>query len=92
MTGRSFGYARVSTDDQNLAMQIKALFEFNKRHNLSKVNNNPIKCAKDVFEYASQRLNSNDKEVLVAAGLAKFLNVKVHDTLVLFSSGSRMIT
>ena len=44
------------------AMQIKALFEFNKRHNLSKLNNSSIKCAKDVFEYASHRLQSNDKE------------------------------
>ncbi len=25
MSGRSFGYARVSTDDQNLALQIDAL-------------------------------------------------------------------
>lgn len=32
-------------------------------------------------------IGSNDKSVLVAAGLAKFLNVKVNDTLVLFSSG-----
>lgn len=44
------------------AMQIKALFEFNKRHNLSKLNNKPIKCAKDVFEYALHRLQSNNKE------------------------------
>jgi DNA repair protein RadC len=43
------------------ASQILALFEFNKRHNLSKINNNSIKCAKDVFEYASQKL-PNDKE------------------------------
>jgi len=44
------------------AMQIKALFEFNKRHNLSRQNGKPIKSAKDVYDYASQRLNSNDKE------------------------------
>jgi len=44
------------------AMQIKALFEFNKRHNLSKQNGKPIKSAKDVYDYASQKLNSNDKE------------------------------
>ena len=44
------------------SMQIKALFEFNKRHNLSKQNGKEIKSAKDVYNYASQRLNSNDKE------------------------------
>ncbi|MBU0459210.1 MAG: DNA repair protein RadC, partial [Nanoarchaeota archaeon] len=44
------------------AMQMKALFEFNKRHNLSKVNNLPIKTAKDVFLYASEKLADNKKE------------------------------
>jgi len=44
------------------AMQIKALFEFNKRHNLSKVNNLPIKTAKDVFLYASEKIADNKKE------------------------------
>lgn len=44
------------------AMQIQALFEFNKRHNLSKVNNSPIKTAKDVFLYASEKLSDNKKE------------------------------
>ncbi len=44
------------------AMQIKALFEFNTRHSLSKINNISIKCAKDVFDYASKRLSNKDKE------------------------------
>jgi len=44
------------------AMQIKALFEFNKRYNLSIQDGKPIKSAKDVYEYAIHRLNSNDKE------------------------------
>ncbi|MBU4502279.1 MAG: DNA repair protein RadC [Nanoarchaeota archaeon] len=44
------------------AMQIKALFEFNKRYSLSKKNGKPIKSAKDVFEYASQKLLGADKE------------------------------
>lgn len=44
------------------ALQIKALFEFSKRHNLYKINENPIKSAKDVFEYASQRLLGKNKE------------------------------
>jgi len=44
------------------AMQIKALFEFNKRYNLSKESGKPIKSAKDVFQYASQRILDNKKE------------------------------
>jgi len=44
------------------ASQIKALFEFNKRHNLAKKNGTPIKSAKDVFEYASHILSDKSKE------------------------------
>ena len=44
------------------ATQIKALFEFNKRHNLARKSGTPIKSAKDVFEYAVQRLPNSDKE------------------------------
>jgi DNA repair protein RadC len=44
------------------SMQIKALFEFNKRYNLSRQDGNQIKSAKDVYDYAIHRLNSNDKE------------------------------
>ncbi|MBU1200943.1 MAG: DNA repair protein RadC [Nanoarchaeota archaeon] len=44
------------------AMQIKALFEFNKRYSLSKQNGKPIKSAKDVFEYCSPKLSGVDKE------------------------------
>jgi len=44
------------------ASQILALFEFNKRHNLAKQNGKPIKSAKDVYEYASSKLNGVDKE------------------------------
>ena len=44
------------------AMQVKALFEFNKRHNISKTNGKPITCAKDVFDYASPKLSGLDKE------------------------------
>lgn len=36
---------------------------------------------------AGEFINSEDKSILVAEGMAKFLNVKVNDTLVLFSSG-----
>jgi len=44
------------------AMQIKALFEFNKRYSSSKQNGKPIKSAKDVFEYCSPKLSGVDKE------------------------------
>ena len=44
------------------ASQIIALFEFNKRHSLSKQNGKPIKSAKDVFDYAHPKLNGADKE------------------------------
>lgn len=44
------------------SMQIKALFEFNKRHSLAKRDGESIKSARDVFEYASQRLATNQQE------------------------------
>jgi DNA repair protein RadC len=44
------------------ASQIIALFEFNKRHSLSKQNGKPIKSAKDVFDYAHPKLDGADKE------------------------------
>ena len=44
------------------AMQIKALFDFNKRHSLAKVNHVTIKSAQDVFNYASLKLNGTQKE------------------------------
>ena len=44
------------------ACQIIALFEFNKRHAISKRDEKPIKCAKDVYEYAQPLLSGKDKE------------------------------
>jgi len=44
------------------ASQIIALFEFNKRHSLSKQNGKPIKSAKDVYDYCHPKLNGADKE------------------------------
>ena len=44
------------------AMQIKALFEFTRRHDLAKRTKIPVRSAKDVFEYASRRLPDNYKE------------------------------
>jgi len=47
------------------AMQVKALFEFNKRYNLSRQDKVSIKSAKDVFNYASEKLKDLDKEHFV---------------------------
>lgn len=44
------------------AAQIKAIFELNKRNNMIIRERTPIKSAKDVFEYASQRLPDRNKE------------------------------
>ncbi len=44
------------------AMQIKAIFELNRRHNLARINGRQIKSAKDVFDYASEKLAVHDKE------------------------------
>lgn len=44
------------------ACQIVALFEFNKRHAISKRDGKAIKCAKDVYEYALPLLSGKDKE------------------------------
>ncbi len=44
------------------AMQIKAVFEFNKRYNQSKQEGKIIKSAKDVFEYCSPSLSNLTKE------------------------------
>jgi DNA repair protein RadC len=44
------------------ACQILTLFEFNKRHNLSKQNGKVIRTAKDVYDYCHPKLNGKDKE------------------------------
>ena len=44
------------------SIQIKTVFELAKRHNLAKKSGGQVKSAKDVFEYASQRLVAEDKE------------------------------
>ncbi|MCK5643736.1 MAG: DNA repair protein RadC [Gammaproteobacteria bacterium] len=51
------------------AMQVKALFEFNKRHNLSKQNGVSIKSAKDVFNYATEKLKDSDREIFIVLHL-----------------------
>lgn len=47
------------------ASQIIALFEFNKRHSISKQNGKPIKTAKDVFDYCSPKLSGVTKELFM---------------------------
>lgn len=44
------------------AAQIKAIFELHKRNSIAIRNGTPIKSAKDVFEYASQKLMYRKKE------------------------------
>jgi DNA repair protein RadC len=44
------------------AMQIKAVFELSKRYKLSRNNKKPIICAKDVYEYACERILDKNKE------------------------------
>ena len=51
------------------ASQILALFEFNKRHNLSKANGKAITCANDVFSYVSPKLSGLDKECFMVLHL-----------------------
>lgn len=47
---------------QAKAMQILALFEFNKRHNISKHPIKKISCAKDVFNLFHERLKDEKQE------------------------------
>lgn len=47
------------------AMQIKALFEFNKRHNLAKNKSTHIKSAKEVFDLFSERLQDEKQEKFI---------------------------
>lgn len=51
------------------AMQIKAIFELTKRHNLSKRNGESIKSAQDVFEYSLSRLPAENKEFFMVLHL-----------------------
>lgn len=47
------------------AMQIKALFEFNKRHNLSRITSNRIKSAQDVFNLFYERFKDEKQEKFI---------------------------
>ena len=42
------------------ALQIKAVFEFEKRHKISKNNGKAMKSAKDVYDYVSPKLSGLD--------------------------------
>ena len=63
------------------ASQIIALFEFNKRHALAKINGKPIKSAKDVFDYCAPKLAGADREHFMALHLdAK--NIVIKDEII----------
>ncbi|MBN2250822.1 MAG: DNA repair protein RadC [Candidatus Altiarchaeota archaeon] len=47
------------------ALQIIALFEFNRRCRLDAVQKTPVKTAKDAYDYAKERIPGNDKEHLM---------------------------
>ncbi len=51
------------------AMQILALFEFNKRHNLAKTNKNRISSAKDIFDRFYEKLKDEKQENFVVISL-----------------------
>jgi len=55
-------YHKINGIGEAKAMQIKALFEFNKRCNLAAKCLKKIKYAKEVFEYGSQKIPDNNKE------------------------------
>ncbi|GEM_PF-258045 len=55
-------YHKINGIGEAKAMQIKALFEFNKRCNLAAKSLKKIKYAKEVFGYASQKIPDNKKE------------------------------
>src|SRR3989338_3332166 len=57
------------------AMQIIALFEFNKRNNLAKVEKKQIKSAKDVFDLFHEKLKDKDKEHFIALCLNSKYNL-----------------
>jgi DNA repair protein RadC len=54
---------------QAKAMQIKALFEFNKRHKIAKSKVKRIKTAKDVFDLFSDRLKDEKQEKFIVLAL-----------------------
>lgn len=51
------------------ACQIKCLFEFCNRYNLSKLDGKPIKFAKDVYDYCSPKISHLDKENFIVLHL-----------------------
>jgi len=79
--GRINIYHKIKGMGDAKATQIKALFEFIKRNNLAKKGKFPVRTAKDVFEYASQRLPSNDKEHFIVLHLDS-KNMIIRDEIV----------
>ncbi len=57
------------------AMQILALFEFNKRHNMSKKPIKKISCAEDVFDLYHERLKDEKQENFIILMLNHMNNI-----------------
>ncbi len=66
---------------QAKAMQILALFEFNKRHNMSKHPIKKITCAKDVFDLFHERLKDEKQENFIVLMLNHMNNIISNETI-----------
>lgn len=73
------------------ASQILALFEFNKRHHLAKQNGRPIRSAKDVFEYASSKLNGLAQEYFMILHLDSKNRIIKNETVSIGTLNSSLI-
>jgi len=73
------------------ACQILALFEFNKRHNLAKQNGKPIRSAKDVFEYASSKLDGLAQEYFMILHLDSKNRIIKNETVSIGTLNSSLI-
>ena len=73
------------------ASQILALFEFNKRHHLAKQNGRPIRSAKDVFEYASSKLNGLAQEHFMILHLDSKNRIVKNETVSIGTLNSSLI-
>lgn len=66
---------------QAKAMQIKALFEFNKRHNLARSDVKKIKSAEDIFNLLSERMKDEKQEKFIVLALNSKNGILVEDVI-----------